>query len=850
MRYFESYGRRLLANGYLIVPIVPGQKRPALGQWQNARMTIDDISRYGGHGVGILHGQGDIPVVGIDIDTGNAQVAKALVAWCHKHIGYTPVRTGKAPKAMLYYRCRRGFRKWTSPWYIDKMGERHRIEILGEGQQSVVYAIHPDTKRPYEWDDLIGDGIADRHAGELPEFNETHWSEFVTTVSMVMEAHGLHASGPAPAAAVSSKDEAAEEFDVTVAPITGLTDEDILTYLSYLDNNDYHTWVEVGMALHHQFSGGDHGLGLWNQWSESGREYQGYDDLATKWATFRGKKANRTFRWVIKQSNRVRASTENIEREHMRAEFLRRIAEEVKNIGELTAVAREVGAGTTTEPLLRAELVAALHKRHGDLAHKHKVPVSEIRRLVEGEKVGGVKRDYTEVGNAQRLIDTHGKGLVYVRELDRWFRWTGMRWTEASHLDIEQLAQQTQRALFVEADQLNGDEKEAMMKFAFRSQTYAMVRAMCGLAKADSRILVGVDQLDAETHLFGVGNGVVDLRTGELLPPDPERLITLGTEVEYDPTAKAPLWEQTLYEVFDGDLDLMGFFHRLVGYMMLGDPTENVFVIPHGNGANGKSTVLGLIREAFGTYAKTAQSTTFVSEREFGSGAGAPREDILRLRKARLVNISEPEEGAHLRESLVKQSTGGEDRMAARGVHAKMTIEFKPSWVPVMATNHLPTVKGEDDGIWRRLLPIPFEVNFERTGRRDLDRPRRLKAELSGILAWCVRGVFEYRKHGLRPSTVVQESRQEYRETMDLLSEFIETRCEVGPTCRESTARLWVAWEVFARMRGELRLIPSAKGLGRRLRNRFKPAKWREDGVQTKGWMGIELRENVQELAD
>jgi phage/plasmid-associated DNA primase len=97
---------------------------------------------------------------------------------------------------------------------------------------------------------------------------------------------------------------------------------------------------------------------------------------------------------------------------------------------------------------------------------------------------------------------------------------------------------------------------------------------------------------------------------------------------------------------------------------------------------------------------------------------------------------------------------------------------------------------------------------------------------------------------------VVQESRQEYRETMDLLSEFIETRCEVGPTCRESTARLWVAWEVFARMRGELRLIPSAKGLGRRLRNRFKPAKWREDGVQTKGWMGIELRENVQELAD
>ena len=161
MNYFAKYGGRLLSNGYLILPIAPGQKRPPVANWQHSRYTSSDLGRFPGHGLGILTGQGDAPVIAIDIDCMFSDVTAELVAWCHKHIGYTPARVGKAPKALLVYRGPRGFRKWTGPWFADPLGGKHRVEILGEGQQFVAYAIHPDTKAEYEWQDLTGDGIAD-----------------------------------------------------------------------------------------------------------------------------------------------------------------------------------------------------------------------------------------------------------------------------------------------------------------------------------------------------------------------------------------------------------------------------------------------------------------------------------------------------------------------------------------------------------------------------------------------------------------------------------------------------------------------------------------------------------------
>jgi putative DNA primase/helicase len=840
VNYFELYAPRLLAHGYLIVPITPGSKRPPLDGWREARLTVQDVPRYASYGVGILHGQGSCPVIGIDIDTAHEEVSASLVRWCHKHIGYTPPRIGRAPKTMLYYRGPR-MKKWTGPWFMDRLGGKHRIEILGDGQQSVAYAIHPDTQQPYQWDDITGDGIVDINAFDLPEFTEAHFAEFVEVAKAAMLKYGLEEKGVSVKVA---KQPALAEGSETIAPPLNKTVEEIEEHLQYLDRDDYDTWIQVGMALHHQFNGASDGLEMWDRWSAPSSRYVGIEDLETRWHGFKPSASSRTIRWVIKAANEAKSVAGNRERENLRGRFFQAI-EDITEVSQLDAIAREAVSVTNADPLMRAEVVAAMHKRHNDLMGEgKKVPIGVIRAMLDTGSATEARRQYTEVGNAHRMIDAHGKSLMYANELGRWYRWAGVRWREATETEVQQLAQRVLDSLFDEGRRLEGAERESFLKFTVRSQTYKMVLAMVGLAKADARVLVGASSLDSNKLLFAVGNGVVDLSTGALVDPNPKQLITIGSDVDYDPDARCPLWEQTILEVFDGDFEVADFFQRLVGYTLLGDPVENLLVIPYGSGANGKSTVFGVLREVFGQHSATAGSSTFTSEREFGSGAGAPREDLLRLRTSRLVLVSEPEEGSHLREALVKQATGGQDRITARGIHAKASVEFTPSWVPFMPTNHMPVVKGEDEGIWRRLLPVPFTVNFEKSGDKDLRRAERLKAELPGILAWCVQGCLSYQANGLKVPPQIQVERAAYREAMDLLGEFIETRCALGEGQRATTSELWMAWEAFARTRGELRLIPSAKSLGRRLRNRFKPAAWRrETGEQVRGWTGIGLSE-------
>src|SRR5690606_28148800 len=177
----ERYGRTLLANGYLIVPIKPGQKSPAITGWQNSRLGAGDIARFASYGVGVMCGQGARPLVGIDVDTLDEELANRFVSWCQEHLGATCERVGKAPKILLVYRASaEGWGKATSAWFAEnwaqgpdgryyagapvsgkegKLRDRdptHRLEVLGKGQQFVAYHVHPDTGQPYEWVDFFG----------------------------------------------------------------------------------------------------------------------------------------------------------------------------------------------------------------------------------------------------------------------------------------------------------------------------------------------------------------------------------------------------------------------------------------------------------------------------------------------------------------------------------------------------------------------------------------------------------------------------------------------------------------------------------------------------------------------
>lgn len=450
-------------------------------------------------------------------------------------------------------------------------------------------------------------------------------------------------------------------------------------------------------------------------------------------------------------------------------------------------------------------------------------------------------RARTEFGNAERMLDRYGAGLMYVPEIEAWFKWTGVYWQRAVQVELENMAKETIRALPDEINDLTTDEERLeFFKFCAACQKASMVSNMIRLAASDPRVMVPVLELDRHTHLLGVANGAVDLRTGALLAPNKEHRITVVSPVEYDERASADLFEQTVGDVFFGEEDQIEFFQRLCGYALLGKPKEDVLVIPYGSGSNGKSTVLGAIRDALGQHAKSASADTFLSSGQGSASAGAPREDVLRLRGARFVYVGEPDEGSELREGLIKSMTGG-DPIPARGVHGKTTIEVVPSWVAFMPTNHRPIVKGDDHAIWRRLMPVPFTRNFDKDEhvKKDTDRAERLVRELPGVLAWCVRGALAYQRLGLKPTKAVAAARDSYKADMDLLADWIDERCKLDHNAVSSSESLWQSWRSFAESRGELRFIASSRTLARKLSSRgFLPVR-DTNGLRGRGFAGI-----------
>jgi P4 family phage/plasmid primase-like protien len=846
---FQHHGRALLGNGYLIIPIKPGHKRPALDNWQTARLGAADLTRYPAHGVGVLCGQGAQPIAAIDVDTLDEGLAARFVAWCQEHLGATCERVGNAPKILLAYRAAsEGWGKATGAWFEDLGGGRHRLEVLGKGQQFVAYHIHPDTGEPYEWVDFYG-GLEAMRASDLPVITEAQVEEALQVFEAMAEEAGLvRVSGSRNKAGGMTS---APDDDPLMAyePPVGIDLSEARRLVAYVDNEDYDTWLKVGMSLHHEFDGSMAALDLWDEWSSTASNYASREDLEKRWDSF-GKSGRNptTARWLLKVGNQGKRDAVKAEKRTALDDAKGLILSCADSIDLVNDVARKAGEAAGTDLALRAELAGLIRARFKELTDTS-LPVADVRAaMAGGRKVVAFskqRRQMTEFGNAERMLDHYGDGLMYVPEIDGWFNWTGVYWRRAAGVELEHLAKETIRALPDEAKSIESDaERAEFFKFCAVSQRAVMVRNMVSLAQSDPRVVVGMADLDKLTHLLGVGNGVVDLHTGKLLPPDQAYRVTTITAVEYDPEARAPLFERTVAEVFFGDADMIGFFQRLVGYSLLGKPDEDVLAIPYGSGSNGKSTVLGAIRDALGKHAKMASADTFLSSGAAGGNAGAAREDVLRLRGARFVYVSEPDEGSELREGLIKSMTGGEP-LPARGLYSKTTVEVAPTWVAFMPTNHRPIVKGDDHAIWRRLLPVPFMRNFDQdlTVEKDPDRAAKLAAEAQGILAWCVRGALAYQKAGLQPPAAVRGARDDYKSDMDLLGEWLDECCEVGPNHVETNARLWASWEAFSKARGELRFIANSKNLGRRLTSRgFGPIK-DEYGIRGRGLLGIRVRQ-------
>jgi len=304
------------------------------------------------------------------------------------------------------------------------------------------------------------------------------------------------------------------------------------------------------------------------------------------------------------------------------------------------------------------------------------------------------------------------------------------------------------------------------------------------------------DDLDAREELLLVGNGVVNLRTGELEEPRPDMYLSNRVATNYSPSAEAPRWEEFLSEVMEGDGDMVAFIQRLIGYGITGSTAEQCFAILHGRGANGKSVFTETLSYVFGAVTRTVPFSVF----EEGSKGSGPSPELARLRGARLTLTQEGSAGAKIKESLVKSITGS-DTITARHLYQE-EVEFRPRHLIIMGTNHFPVFHGVDEGLWRRVKLIPFKRYFA-PAERDHYLQQKLRDEAEGILAWAVRGAQQWYESGLREPAPVIEATSSLRDGSDILAGFYPGVLLHAPGEDVKLKDVWAAFEKWAEEEGQ-----------------------------------------------
>jgi putative DNA primase/helicase len=441
-----------------------------------------------------------------------------------------------------------------------------------------------------------------------------------------------------------------------------------------------------------------------------------------------------------------------------------------------------------------------------------RVPVRHVPlQIAEGPTAGEastLEPTRTDLGNAERFAAAYVDRLRFVKERRQWIEWRDGRWRPDRTGEAERAAKGIARQLLRDAAELEGAAQDTAVRFALASASEARLRAMITLAGTEPALVLPADALDRNPYLLACGNGVLELQTGTLMKPDPDDLVSLGTDIDYDPAAPCTRWLRFLDEVFNGDEELVDYVGRAIGYSLTGDTREQVVFVAHGHGCNGKDTLVRVVLRIVGEHGQTAPFETFVRAR----GDRGVRNDIARLHRARFVVASESGEGKRLDEALVKVLSGG-GRLAARFLYGEF-FEFVPMFKLLLVTNHTPRVDGDDDAIWRRIRLLPFRVSF--LGREDKTLDRQLEAELPGILAWAVERCLEWQQEGLGLPPAVADATAAYRAEEDVVGAFLAERCQLEGDIEPAILR--EAYEQFCDAIGEKPLASAI--LGKRLRRR------------------------------
>ena len=465
--------------------------------------------------------------------------------------------------------------------------------------------------------------------------------------------------------------------------------------------------------------------------------------------------------------------------------------------------------GFDRDPEDEADPLATVKQLLKELKRAARGPAARARKHANGP-------DLTEDAAATIFVEKYYAELRFCHDTGAWLRWNGNIWQRETTALAFDWCRATCRTLS------NGTKALSKATSASGVERFA---------RADRAFAVTADYWDKDPFLLGTPSGTVDIRDGKLRPAQQLDYITKSTLVAPVPFAECPIWLKFLDEATRGDAELIRFLQQWCGYSLTGDIREHALLFIFGPGGNGKGVFLNTVAGIFGDYATVAAMETFTASRSDHHPT-----DLAMLRAARLVYVSETEEGRAWAENRIKALTGG-DPISARFMRQDF-FTYWPQFKITVIGNHKPVLRNVDDANRRRFNLAPFTFKPDSP---DLQLQDKLEPEHPAILRWMLDGALDWQRNGLSRPNVVRAATAEYFADQDTVRQWVEDCCETTEhDAADTNASLFASWKNYATAHGEA--AGGSKGFSQRLQTLgFQPIK-DTLSIRGRGFAGIKVR--------
>lgn len=535
---------------------------------------------------------------------------------------------------------------------------------------------------------------------------------------------------------------------------TGNAKQDAKQLLEMLSEDrcdDYSDWLSVGMALKNieKYSRIDEewAFELWDEWSQKSSKYDG-DIMEMKWESFGegdGGITMGTLRYFARQDNPTAYWS---------------------YVGESVAWMDPDDFAESIGNIFRGE------RGHSDIIYNY---YRDTIIVVEGERCfrwDDEMKIWTErsTNSIVRLV------CITLEKFVRKF----MQWFKDENEDIISL----ENAKDEKKKEREGilEQLETLEKLEKKCQTSRHACSVWKLASPRFENEKFLEKLNMVPHLLPINKGrMVDLKTGKVRERNEKDYFSFECNVDVGDGTYRKEVEQLFADIM-ASMAKTGYLRDLSGACLTGELIMRQFFILWGEGSNGKSLYINIMKRILGRFFGVADRGIFIKDRMDNRHAGAASPHIIALQGKRLCVHSETEEKAMLNDNLLKTITGG-DLIGGRSLYSKSYIEFYPQCKLITITNNRPEFKVKDKAFVDRLRYVPFNVSFVKKPRKDNPLEKKMDVEvgekavslwINDIFSWMLEGAINYYKiKDLPLPKELVAAKDEYIEELNTVKRFM-----------------------------------------------------------------------------